>query len=204
MTPGGLHLLHHIQLALEAFYRLDPAPNVTEFLVDPPRHSREQLLIVEEEDLFVGVALDPTLPDKLLEGKLEPDNLQEFCLLVEAVSHYLCVIFCARQERPVSVLELELQAEVDKYVVCAMLAARAPDLSRERLRSLLYERFELAAWLDPTERLRYLAANHLARRYTRALERGLAERLSWAAVPVELRRFYRLTYRGKQQLIDLR
>jgi hypothetical protein len=206
VTPGGLALLREIQLALEEFYRLDPAPCVTDFLVEPtqPRHGREQLLILEEQDLFLGLALDPALLEALQSDRLEPANLQEFCLLVEAVSHYLCVIFCARQERPVSVMELELQAEVDKYVACALLAARAPDLSLERLRTMLYDRFELVAGLEPIERLRYLMANHLARRYTRALECVLAARVGWAAVLVELRRFYRLAYQGKQQLIDRR
>ena len=206
MTPGGLTLLRQIQLALEAFYRLDPAPCVTDFLVDPsqPRRGREQLLILEEQDLFLGLALDPALPEALHNGRLEPGNLQEFCLLVEGVSHYLCVVFCVRQERPVSVMELELQAEVDKYVACALLAARAPDLTLERLHGMLYDGFELVAGLDPIERLRYLLANYLARRYTRALERVLAARVGWAAVLTELRRFYRLAYQGKQQLIDRR
>ena len=60
----------------------------------------------------------------------------------------------------------------------------------------------LLAGLAPDERLRYLLANHLARRYTRALELSLAERLGWVAVLAELRRFYRLAFRAKQQRIE--
>jgi hypothetical protein len=204
VTPAGLRLLRELQLSLEGLYRLDPAPEVTDFLVAAPRRGREQLLVLEEQDLFLGLALDPSLPDALIGRRLGPGNLQEFCLMVEAVSHYLCVIFRARQERPVSVMELELQAEVDKYVSCALIATRTPELTLERVRTLLYERFELLGGLEPGEQLRYVIANHLARRYTRSLERSLAQRLGWAAVLAELRRFYRLGYWGKQQLIEQR
>ncbi len=203
MRPAVLLLLRQVQLALEALYRLDPAPAVTDFVVPEEQQAaprgREQLLVVEDGDLFLGLALDPGLTGAGLIGTLHAANLAEFCLLVEAVSHYLLVVHCARQQRAISALELELQGEVDKYVVCAVLAVRAPELPVEQLRQRLYDGFELVEGLNPEERERYVQANQLARRYTRALERA-----PLATALAELRRFYRLALEGKGGLIAKR
>ena len=49
------------------------------------------------------------------------EYLQDFLLAVEGVSHFVYLVHRARQERPVSAVELELQAEVDKYLVALLV-----------------------------------------------------------------------------------
>ena len=105
------------------------------------------------------------------------------------------------QECPTSMLELELQAEIDKYVAALMLAARCPTLVSEALRARLYHGYRLAEGLTPAEQQRYHQATALARRYARGLERRFVRTGRLPAMLGELRRFYRLTCRAKQELI---
>ena len=65
--------------------------------------------------------------------------------LTEEVSHFLYVLFCARAERSVTQLELELQGEVDKYLsaVCSC-ALQDEGAVSPRLRELLFRRYRLA------------------------------------------------------------
>ena len=52
-----------------------------------------------------------------LSGPFGEERLPEYLLAVEGVSHFVYVMVRARAERPFSGLELELQAEVDKYLL---------------------------------------------------------------------------------------
>jgi hypothetical protein len=204
MTSRELELLEELQRALEGFYRLEPAPGVASFLIEirVGSASRETLYLVEEEDLFLGLALDPALGSSLQGSCLAEAELAAFCTLVEGISHYLFVFYCARERRSVSGLELELQGEIDKYVACTFLIRRAPELSEEVIRSRLYEGFRLVDGLDAALAIRYSLANALARRYTGWLEQRFVRGLrGLAAMILELRRFYRLGYARKRELI---
>lgn len=195
-------MLSQLQQSIEQLYRLDSAPDITQFLMESPEGSREQLRILQEDDLYLGVSLSPALLARLHDRRLRPSNLDQFCQVVEGVSHYLCVVHRARQTRQITALELELQAEVDKYVTSLMLARRCASLPAEVLRSKLYDRFTLVPRLPPEEQMRYVQANALARRYTRGLERRYVRQRKLPAMLAELRRFYRLSYYGKQDLIQ--
>jgi hypothetical protein len=84
-------LLDGIQRGLEGLYRLDPAPAVTDFLL-PPGYSagrHEQLVIVEAEELHLGLAIDFEAMTQLEADRVGPDNLPHFSLVVEGVSHFL-------------------------------------------------------------------------------------------------------------------
>ena len=84
-------------------------------------------------------------------------------------------------------LELELQAEVDKFVCCCCWSRAA---RHRRCAGALYGGVSFADDLDDDERERYRTANHEASRYAGALERRFAARTG--ALLAELRRFYRL------------
>jgi hypothetical protein len=203
MSPDDLERLEELQRALESFYRLDPSPGVGGFLLEEQRAIRQETLyIVEEEDLFLGLALDPALGRSLRGSCLAEDDLAAFCTLVEGISHFLFMLYCAREERSVSGLELELQGEIDKYVACIFLVRRAPELPKHVIRRRLYESFRLAEGLDDVLATRYALANALARRYTGWLEHRFLRGLrGLAAMIQELRRFYRLGYGRKRELI---
>jgi hypothetical protein len=128
--------------------------------------------------------------------RLGDHNFADFVLAVEGVSHFIYAIWCARLERPVSQLELELQAEVDKYVTCLLITTPETDVS-ERLRRRLFADAVYDADLDHEEHARYRAANDNAQRYASWLEHAFVAPRKIPEMLAEVRRFYRLGLAGK-------
>ena len=100
-------------------------------------------------------------------------------------------------------LELELQAEVDKFVSCLLCDDGGADDPAE-LRARLYDRVHYAHDLDHDERARYHTANGEARSYVEGLERRFLRPQRIGDMLEELRRFYRLSLEHKLGHIALR
>ena len=106
--------LRRIQSELERFYGLERAPNVTRFVRDGDQGSREVVLLRESADeLEIALFLPPESKQIPTGGALSDVWLQ----VAEGVSHFLYLVERARVSLPVTKLELELQAEVDKFVL---------------------------------------------------------------------------------------
>jgi hypothetical protein len=111
----------------------------------------------------------------------------------------------------VSLLELEMQAEVDKYVASYWLLRRQfPQHFPAELRRVLFERTRVdpraaAAGRADLYREASRYADKFCARLERLLARGRASLHGGAAddaVLPELRRFYRLTHARKRALIE--
>ncbi len=125
-------LLDRLQSLLADLYDAPVEHDVRDFVITDPRHAAalqdramppptdEQLLIAETDD---GVAVTLYLHSDVLRRldhrcplrALDEHNLQDYCTALEGVSHFHYVSWSAGCDRHVSLLELELQAEVDKY-----------------------------------------------------------------------------------------
>jgi hypothetical protein len=196
-------LLIRVQRGLEALYRVDTGVEVGDFVVGEDardrlvdaRRPREQLLVCEAGgELALALFIDPGALANLAAHdparRLGDHNLGDFLLAVEGVSHFIYAVWCARAERPVSQLELELQAEVDKYVTC--LLTTAPDVAvSEALRQRLFGDAIYEDDLDHDEHARYRAANDNAQRYAGWLEQTFVAPRRIPEMLGELRRFYR-------------
>ena len=198
-------MLTRLQGGLEALYRVETRLEIEAFVIDElqresagvARAPREQLLIKESGDelsmaLFVNAATLANLHDNDPADGLHPANFADFCLAVEGVSHFIYLALCAAAERRVSALELELQAEVDKFACCLLLQPGAADL-----RQRLFHDVRFAEDLDPGERDRYRTANEEADRYAGTLERRFVAPDRMNDLLEELRRFYRLSLGDK-------
>jgi hypothetical protein len=126
-------------------------------------------------------------------------------LLVEGVSHFVYFTLRARANRQVSALELELQAEVDKFACCVLLSANRAegDPARGRAGAAgwargLFEDVRFADDLDPEEHDRYRTANREARRYAAALSRRFIDSDRLGDMLPELRHFYRMPLAEKR------
>jgi len=217
-TAGPRSVVARTQRGLESLYRVDTRLDVTDFLVDgrergaaaPARSPREQLLIRQDDPdtLGVGLFLDRAAVDNLERNDpaldLGAHNFSDFCLVVEGVSHFVYFTLRAGANRPVSALELELQAEVDKFACCVLLSAsrggRAQRSSAEWSRGL-YDDVTFAEDLDADERERYRTANAEARRYASALARQFIDPGRLDDMLPELRRFYRMPLGEKREHI---
>jgi hypothetical protein len=193
-------LLARLQLGLEALYRVETRLAIDAFVIDgaerdrmgPTRTPREQLLLREDDGelamaLFVDAAALANLERHDPAARLDDRNFSDFCLAVEGVSHFIYMALAAARQRPVSQLELELQAEVDKFVCCVLVNGQTANL-----RGRLFGDVSYAEDLDATERERYRVANEQAGRYAAALERRFVARAETGAMLPEVRRFYRM------------
>lgn len=208
--------LARIQASLEELYDVEVEERVEDFLCDaefaaslaPGETGRGEVLLVTEADgdVRVGLYLDEAaLADEgTAEGDwMDDDRFGAACLATEGVSHFLYLVHSARAGRKVSLLELELQGEVDKYAT-ALLAGNGVGAIRERSRTLRARLFAEAEFLDAegtVEGDRYRLVTRLGARFAEKLEREFVERADLAGLARALRRFYRLGSREKIETI---
>ncbi len=181
-------LANRIQRGLERLYRLDPCADVDDFVTHANDGERETLLVRESAE---GLELQLRLP-RLGEGGDAHRCFDPICQIIEGVSHFVYLADRASQDRETSQLELELQAEVDKYVVLASSLSDFDAHASRRLRAQLYD--EVAYLHDETteEGQRYRVANGLARRFVTRLERDYVSRARFGDLQRELRRFFHM------------
>lgn len=203
-------MLDLIQQHLEAIYGLRCAHRASAFLVDAQAalalggtgRAREELLVLEDEDtLELALFLAPEVLAALERHGGQPaaaleDDLPSYLEAAEGVSHFVYLNHTVQAERSVSLLELEAQAEVDKFAVCALLKWNGPRAAAKGLIARLFERVGYHAALAPFERDRYVEANRVAKAYClRLLPLVLERRLE--RFLAELRRAYRLGAEAK-------
>lgn len=209
-TPEGLLL--DVQRRLEALYALEPQAPVTDFLITEedaaglPGGGSRTLLHQTDDEVALAVVLESPVSDCLSARDprihLDGSNLAAFCTLIEEVSHFLYLSFCARSDRSVSQLELELQGEVDKYLNAAFVLSLQNDGAvSSRLRQWLFCAYSLTGGLSAEEVGRYRKANDLAYRYCGFLESQFLRASRLSDLAREARRFYRLGQREKLEKI---
>jgi hypothetical protein len=160
----------------------------------------EELLLVETPDgAGVALYLDPSLLRRLEGadpvGALTESNLADYCTALEGVSHFVYSTWRLDRDLPVSLLELETQAEVDKYAVTVfLLADQLGGGYPAQVHARLFDRVSFDARLEPDQYHRYRTAHRYAAHYCRRLEHRFVTRgeARIEALVRELRKFYRL------------
>lgn len=183
-----------LQRRLCDYYGLDGVPDVEPFLHAGPEVLRERVLVLEE-----GNAIEVRV--EIPAAALGPEpSLDLACQVVEGISHFVLIAERARCELPTTQLELELQAEVDKFLLLGVLPEPLPSLERARLRLRL---FEITRFVDEPGTLlgdRYRLASRTADRYLRRLETKYLDRSRWRELRGELNRFFRAGQTAKLEL----
>jgi hypothetical protein len=208
-------VLRQLQAELASLYETPLAYDVYDFLItdarlaaaltpsDAPQTNRERLLVSQDEDesrlsLYLDAEILATLERDDPMIALHDGNLQEFMLALEGVSHLNYLLWHAGQDSQVSLLEIELQGEVDKYVTAAKLIAhqhrgRIPHV----LHHYLFEAVRYAEDLSAEARNRYQEANYYAARYCHSLRNRFPQHHYQPSFLRELRGFYRLSQNAK-------
>ncbi len=200
-----------VQAHLEAIYGLRRGVQISEYLVDEAAakalggncRAREELLVYqagEEGELELALFIAPELIARLKTlgtGRAMADDLGGYCQLAEGVSHFLYITHTASLDRKVSLLELEAQAEVDKFAACVLQGWNG-DASAwaNELIARLFDRVTYWPDLSPDESWRYQEANRLARGYCRRLLPHVTAR-RMDRLLAELRYSYRLGAEAK-------
>ena len=205
-------VLRGMQSLLGRLYDVDVQYDVGDFLVtdrgalghvtadNDTRILEEELLLTETADgagmaLYLDAALLQRLENANPLGALTDANLADYCTALEGVSHFVYTAWRLDRDAPVSLLELETQAEVDKYAATVFLVAhqRGGDYPAQ-VHPRLFDRVSFDERLEPEQYDRYRTAHRCAAQYCRRLERRFVQRgqARIEALVRELRKFYRL------------
>jgi len=219
-------LLSRLQNLIGGIYDVSIAHDVYDFLVTDRRQlpqgardgtAEEELLVAQPADgeLALSLYLDPDLLQRLAREdplvRLHAGNVADWWTALEGVSHFLYLAWNAGHDKPVSLLELEMQAEVDKYVASYwLLREQSPYHFPAELRRVLFARTCVAPGVAAERVPLYREASHYAEKFCRRLEHSLSRAARCrpqrhggdGAVLAELRRFYRLTHARKRALIE--
>jgi hypothetical protein len=205
-------MVDRVQAHLEAIYGITCEARAEGFVVDTEAavqlgatgRAEEELLVHEGDgELELALYLAPALLRRLkpyesgpLHSLLELE-LDGFCQLAEGVSHFVYVAHTATHGRTVSLLELEAQAEVDKFALCLLhrwgdgVGGWAEELLRR-----LFDRVSYREELSEAERWRYKQANRLSRNFcSRLMGHVMGRRLE--RLLSDLRYAYRLGAEAK-------
>ena len=133
-------LLGHLQTLLTDLYALEVSYDVHDFLITDERVAstldsggrdvEEKLLISERdgETADVSLYLQAELLDRLRRNnpshRLNTRNIGDFCTALEGISHFLYFAWNADLDKSITLMEMELQAEVDKFVMTCVLLRR--------------------------------------------------------------------------------
>jgi len=190
-------VLRAIQAHLEAIYRIK-VPDIEAFRIDQQQlrslmgdRLRESNEWVLARAVPGGVDLAVYVEHSHIERLERAGSLtvaaqtefDSFCAATEGVSHFMMLVERARRGEPVTMLELEAQAEVDKFVSARL---HLP-MQGAAVWSRLFRTARLMDGLDAQEVARYREAGRLAAGFCSSLD----------AVPhtdallVTLRRFWR-------------
>lgn len=164
-----------------------------DFLV--PTESQNAFLVHElngEADLAVCLKNDVLnqLNERKTHGEFKIEDLSLLSIVVEELSHFNYYCEKALRNLSISPLELEVQAEVDKFAFALnCLEQKNEDQFRDEIFSIMFDEFKLGEWVKEEEKGRYEAAHHIARSFCRKMLSETASRKSdrdW------FRAFYRL------------
>jgi hypothetical protein len=216
------HMLQDLYQQLAELYELDAPHNIGDFLITDPAlaaslqtgdiHNARECVLVRQGQRQLDVTL---FLDRSVVANLKPENpvselnrgeINDYWLAIEGISHFLYLTWRGAYQRSMTQLEMELQAEIDKYLCSCLSLAHSSPPNGERgqwlsqLHHILFEQTTIDA-AQPVERERYATANRYAARYCRALRPQLQHGLSLALIN-ELRRFYRLSQNEKLRRIN--
>jgi hypothetical protein len=206
-------VLSNLQKHLTDIYQVDAGFEVTDFLITDPALAKllgygalnpntdESVLLSQDEDgLSLSLYLDQEMVARLTRDNpmngLRAEQLDDLCKVIEGISHFNYIVWRARQDKAVTLLELEMQAEVDKFVGTWLMALDQEEYDfAHRLHGWLFDRVSFHPDLDQNQVERYRTANDFAARFCH----GLRNRLNRDSLKGmhELRHFYRLSQAAK-------
>jgi hypothetical protein len=202
-------MLQIIQKWIESTYCLEQEQPVSQFLIKqtllkkylgnqhPLNHAEEVLLVfAQNEEVELGLYLHPKFSRKMDFYNSSP---HEILTLLEGVSHLRLALNRFRVGENFSQLEMELQAEIDKFLFFSM----PHDLFPNRNAWAHLEKEANLRGLSKQQKETYQTARRLACRYCLELEKKYLNTKSFDGLFHEVRQFYRMSHWKKIHTIGL-
>jgi len=185
-----MNILRGLYRGLEAMNGADSGVDPADYVVavDHSSDQQELVLVREAEDgaVEIALALEHSALDRLeaCPSALADAALADTLPIVEGLSHLLYLVEAVRRERPVSGLELETQAEVDKLALCVLHRWPAARAYAGLVDRLFYQWHPVGPLRE-----RYTNANRIALGFARCLS-PLVRDGRLGPVRLALRRFW--------------
>ena len=213
-------LLATLQEHLSCLYEAPIEQRVADYLVTDAKlaqalenttedHGNSERLLVREcaDSLDVTLYIDAQILASLSRSDpytcLDERNLNEFLIVLEGVSHFHYLIWNAVHARQVTQLEMELQAEVDKFVTVTLLLRQQGVIDdSEEFHARFFSAVSYLLDEGCATGKRYREANHYAAKYCRDLNRRYPAQHQQPSFINELRRFYRRSQNEKIRSIE--
>lgn len=205
-------LIDNIEKTISVYYDLHIECKASQCVIDDHLdHGTDhpgQLLILQEEDLFVGLHFSQNVLDSIRldipPHQQSASELNALLVVIEEVSHFHLVCDRARIGRPTSMLELEWQSEIDKIIVLESLLHRcAVSADLYSLYGLLSEKTFISQNYNKEKIARYISSTRLFCRFWQkiiapelAVSQPRATMLSEKIRSI-LKKYYRMTWQEK-------
>jgi hypothetical protein len=189
--------LIRLQQQIESIYQLEPTPPIVPFVRIEQGDAREHLIVRQSADSLELIVVLPQASVEALMAHGGIEDMDAYLGAIEGISHFIHLAERVRTRLPTTLLELELQAEVDKFAILTDGPADLPATELQSLHRRLYED------------VRYLHASATERGQRYRLANGLAAKL-WSHLINEghgaanrgiLRRFYRASQAEKIRMV---
>lgn len=202
-------MIRTIERAIKDLYAIHTPYRAERFLLTSPESSNHidgALYVRPGSEIRLGIYFSPKIQSVVEDLSLHTElstwstnHLNTFCVLAEEVSHFHYFLYHASNGRPVSQLELEIQGEIDRFLVCHFFN---PQTSLTTLVERLFERFKIRENATPEEAQRYERAHDTAKKFVLRHFSRLAHPSQHELLFRFLRRFYRLAEREKIRLVN--
>jgi len=218
-----MRAVRQIDRALKRLYNIETALCAEEFLIFQfPSISKKQIASKElqgalyirkgtdeqagdEPSVDLGIYLSPEVR-QILESFSDwssPWTLEQvkaFSVACEEVSHFHYLVFNLERKRPISEFEIELQGEIDKFLLmyfCESLGHKAGLTKFETIFEQLFINYRLADCLNEIQKQRYLDASLYAKKFFQKMKRYLGEGGSVNEMLKQTRMFYNMDLASK-------
>ena len=132
------------------------------------------------------------------------EQVKAFSVASEEISHFHYLVFNLERNRSVSEFEIELQGEIDKFLLlffCESFSGKSGESKFEELFERLFINFRLANSLNEIQRQRYLDASIYAKMFFRKLKRNLAQKRRVSLALKQTRFFYQMDLANKMSFL---
>jgi hypothetical protein len=215
------YVVRIIDHALKRLYNIDPKYRADEFLLKKPIEAKsigsadfQGALFIQsttDHDLTLGIYFNHQVKNQLSHfsdwknSQWTPTQIRAFTVATEEISHFNYLIFHAEKGRSLSQFELELQGEVDKFVLTYFAQSSGDPAKQSELRTSLFEqlfyKFRINTNLTSEERERYQDANNFAKEFVKKWIRTFETNPQEPSFKL-LRTFYRLNSADKVSLVQ--
>ncbi|MCB0419101.1 MAG: hypothetical protein H6617_00270 [Bdellovibrionaceae bacterium] len=221
-----IEVVRSIEKALSEIYNLDLPVRAEDFLLVQPTAGtvvssgknfesmhgaiylqyNEAAEVADEPQLDVGIFFSDSLRETLNSTPIDKPHAwseaQSHAVAIagEEISHFHYLLYHALSGRSVSQLELEIQGDIDKFLLLYFSRQQWEEQCFEEVFERVFEKFSLSARLTTEQVNRYLEANQFARKCIHKHRKVLLSSENMETALKSLRRFYRL---GASEKISL-